>query len=361
MDVRQQYNEWIKGKLVTRDTLAQFHKSVKQAGEKGLAARIAKALKSIKTNEPVRLNIDEKSFTKKVKKKAPKKAKKLAKKQLAKKVAIEKTIGQKVSGQKVSKPVPADPVQRTSVDPAPKTSKPTKGKALYGFTTADVQPAVMADTFTLPGEVGKLLGELQPYKLEIVIAGETHSSKSELGKQLADAFVSAGFKTGYIDWEQGGLESRDTQAGLERNVSPENRKKLMITDQVPRTLEAVKSLHKMLDVAIIDSGTKLNEVTNEWIDELRNEYPQTIWVILMQQNAKGGTRGGTAAEFDAPVVIKTYRPDESDYKKNYAYVMKNRGNATGLCYNMASKKIIRNPEIKVAPKKEVVKNTDKEA
>jgi hypothetical protein len=44
--------------------------------------------------------------------------------------------------------------------------------------------------------------------------------------------------------------------------------------------------------------------------------------LLFQQTEKGGTRGGTSAEFDAPVVLKTYRGDESDYTKNYAYVFK---------------------------------------
>jgi polynucleotide 5'-kinase involved in rRNA processing len=59
-----------------------------------------------------------------------------------------------------------------------------------------------------------MLGNLQRYKLEIIIAGETHSGKSELGKQIADAFVSGGFKVGYIDWEQGGMQSKDTRASM---------------------------------------------------------------------------------------------------------------------------------------------------
>src|SRR5690606_10640078 len=136
--------------------------------------------------------------------------------------------------------------------------------------------------------IGKFFGQLQPYKLEIVIAGETHSSKSEFAKQLANAFAEAGFQVGYIDWEQGGLESRDTIASIQRNISAQNRKRVHFSDSVPRTVDALKDLAGKFPVIIVDSGSKLNEVTNAWIDTLREEHPRTIWVILMQQNAKGG-------------------------------------------------------------------------
>ncbi len=44
--------------------------------------------------------------------------------------------------------------------------------------------------------------------------------KSELGKQIADGFLSIGDKVAWVDWEQGGLESRDTLASIERNIGP---------------------------------------------------------------------------------------------------------------------------------------------
>ena len=219
------------------------------------------------------------------------------------------------------------------------TTLPKKSLEGLGFTTAD-QMQKPEGLFTLPGPIGKLLGDLQQFKLQMVLAGETHSSKSELAKQLADAFVQAGFKTAYIDWEHGGITSKDTQDGLNRNVSPENLKKLYISGDIERTLEDIKALSQHFQVIILDSGTKLNEVTNAWIDTLRNEYPQTIWIIVMQQNTRGGTRGGTAAEFDSPIVIYTYRPDEKNQLKNYAVVFKNRGNNTGFYYNIAKKELI---------------------
>jgi hypothetical protein len=272
------------------------------------------------------------------------------------KVVIPPVVKKKPKVAPKPKPVPKQTPKHAA---APKPATPTPAKVvknlsgIFGFTTADEVPAESGDTFTLPGEIGKLLGNLQRYKLEIVVSGETHSSKSEMAKQIGDAFVGGGFKTAYIDWEQGGMKSKDTDAGMKRNVSDINRKKLFVSPdknghELPRTLEAIKSLHRYFEVVVIDSGTKLKQITNSWIDELREQYPNVIWVPVMQQNEKGGTRGGSAAEFDAPVVIKTYRPDRTDFTKNYAEVVKNRGNKTGLFYNIASKQIISDPTLKKA-------------
>jgi|GEM_PF-1344058 len=232
------------------------------------------------------------------------------------------------------------------VPKVPETEPAMSGLAGLGFITADKNVDQPAGTFTLPGTIGELLGQQQRYKLEIIIAGETHSSKSELGKQIADAFCSIGDDVAWVDWEQGGLKSKDTKGSIDRNVKPENRKRFHVSSEVPRTKEALKALSKHFKVVAVDSGSKLKEMTNAWIDELREECPNTVWIILMQQNAKGVARGGPAAEFDAPAVLKTYRLDEGDYSKNYAYVFKNRGNKTGQYYNISSKKILsRNPEL----------------
>lgn len=65
-----------------------------------------------------------------------------------------------------------------------------------------------------------MLGQLQRFKLQIVIPGETHSSKSQLGMQLANAFAALGDDVAWVDWEQGGLESKDTQLMISRNTDP---------------------------------------------------------------------------------------------------------------------------------------------
>lgn len=355
------YNH-LNGNLVGRKKLAAFHAKVKKhitdrrldshgpAGaavikiERSLAAALPKMNGHIVRLEltpvhisQVRVGEPSKAGTGKAQPVRPRRKK--AKKKIRKVMREFKKGKLKSHGKPVTEPKQAVAIALREAGVPPKPKKQKKS-ALAGFTTADQVPDTPKNMIELKGPIGALLGKLQRYKLQIVIAGETHSSKSELGKQVADAFISAGFKTALVDWEQGGLESRDTIESIARNLAPENRKKLQVSSEVPRTLDAIKQLAEHFDVIVLDSGTKLDEVTNAWIDQLRTEYPDTIWVILMQQNSKGGTRGGTAAEFDAPVVIYTYRPDQGNQLKNYAMVYKNRGNKTGIYYNIAQKKLL---------------------
>jgi hypothetical protein len=189
--------------------------------------------------------------------------------------------------------------------------------------------------------MGELLGIIQRFKLQIVIPGETHSNKTQLGLQIADGFASLGDDVGWIDWEQGGLESKDTIANIERNISPANKKRIHVNGNLPRTIEAIKELTKRFPVIGIDSTAKVKgQKNNSWLDDLREEFPDTVWIALMQLTTNGTARGGTSAEFDAPIVLKTYRPDPTDYKQNYAEVYKNRGNKTGIKYLISEKKIV---------------------
>lgn len=246
-----------------------------------------------------------------------------------------KAVKNRPAAKRAEKDMPtADKTQRSEQKPA---------ADLAGFTTADKVP-VSQPREQLPGEIGAFLQKLQRYKLVIGVVGETHSSKSELGKQIADAFASVGDEVAWLDWEQGGLDSDDTVQSIHRNIKPENRKRIHVTGNLPKTIEAVKGLAKRFKVVALDSGTSLKMHTNAWMDELREQFPHVVWIILHQQNAKGMARGGPSAEFDLPVVIYTYRPDESDYERNYAYLFKSRGNKTGRYYNIAAKKIVSNPD-----------------
>lgn len=256
----------------------------------------------------------------------------------------------KAPRRKKIKPVDREPIEQKKPFKKVRREKPkhtdpaepaAASHSIHGFTTADTAPDRPADVFTLGGPIGLFLGEQQRYRLQIVLGGEKSSSKSEMLKQILDAMIDKGFKTALIDYEMGGLASKDTQAGLSRSLKAENRKKLFVSSpDFPATVEAIKGIANKFDVIGIDSGSKLNQVTNSWLDELRVEFPETIWVALMHENSRGTTKGGTAAGYNAPVVIKTYRPDPTNQLRNYAWAEKNRGNQTNRWYIIADKKVV---------------------
>lgn len=137
--------------------------------------------------------------------------------------------------------------------------------------------------------------------------------------------------------EQGGLESKDTRAAVDRNIKKHNQAKVQITGESKEGLATLKKHADHFDVIVVDSWQKLG-APSTMFDTLRHEHPKTIWVTIFQQNGTGGTRGGVTTNYDTPVHLKVHRVDDT-FKNNYVEMIKNRGNTLGQKYIIASKKI----------------------
>ena len=319
----QRFNDF-NGKKVTKGELVNFLHEVKQQASVQLAIveqRLENAISKL-NGHAVILQVDPVI--------------------VAKKKPFKKN-GRKVKAKR--KPVKRIATKKVVRESAPKAKKvkidvPKIEPGLYGITTADSDIKQSTGRIQLPLTVGEFIGRVQPYKLVIVIAGETHSGKSEIGKQVANSLMELGYPVLWADWEQGGLEAEDTLESIARNIDAKNKSKFHVSGDIPKNIQALKNLAKQYPVIALDSGRSLNQKNNDWIEELRTDCPNTIWIILMQQNAQGDTKGGSSAEFDAPVVIKTYRPDIQDHNRNYAELFKCRGNKTGKYYNISSKQIL---------------------
>ena len=87
---------------------------------------------------------------------------------------------------------------------------------------------------------------------------------------------------------------------------------------------------------MIDSWQKLG-LPNTDFDRLRQEHPNTIWIVIFHLNADGGMRNGVAAEFDAPIVLKAITVDHTR-SKNYIQPEKNRCNKADVKYMIHAKK-----------------------
>ncbi|WP_124979545.1 zincin-like metallopeptidase domain-containing protein [Nonlabens xiamenensis] len=197
---------------------------------------------------------------------------------------------------------------------------------------------VEIDTFTLPGEIGKLLGELQAFKLAIQITGDPHAGKTEFLTQLADAIIENGDSLAYLDLEQGGLQSKDTQAAFDRNIALERQRKIQVMGEAPEGITTVQKVAPHFDWVIIDSFQELNAHVKEF-NKLRKQFPKTRFVFIFQQNADGKARGGVKTDYDANVRLKVFKVDNT-FVNNYVEVLKNRGNTIGLRYNVSQRKMI---------------------
>lgn len=208
-----------------------------------------------------------------------------------------------------------------------------KSKNRFGLVKANSKVEV-AEGYLLPGEVGKFLGTINPYKYAIVLTGDPHAGKTEFLMQMLDAFLSNGQKVALLSVEQGGIEAKITKAAIDRNISEDNQDKLLVAGEAP-SFEDLKELGKEMDVVAIDSWQKIG-MPNTRFDELRLECPNTIWVTIFQQNGEGGTRGGVSADYDSPVILKVHKVDKT-FVNNYVELKKNRGNSLNRHYMVATK------------------------
>lgn len=193
------------------------------------------------------------------------------------------------------------------------------------------------DTFRLEGALGMFLGDLEPYKLAMSIEGDQGAGKTQLAFQFADAFAQIGYNVGLFELEIG-ANSNIIKRNRDKYIKPVNRENVQIAGEAPQGIDTVREYASKFGVIIIDSWTKL-DVDSQEFDNLRNDFEDTIWVVLFQRTSANKIRGGTKPLYDAGINIDVVKSDDT-FINNYAVATKNRYGQTGIKYNISSKKIV---------------------
>lgn len=192
------------------------------------------------------------------------------------------------------------------------------------------------DTFRLKGPLGIFLGDLEIYKLAMSIEGDQGAGKTQLAFQLADGFADIGFEVGMFQLEIG-ANSNIIRKNRDKYIQPSNRSSIQIAGEAPDSIQTVRQYAEKFGVIIIDSWTKL-DVDSQEFDNLRNDFPNTVWIVLFQRTSANKIRGGTKPLYDAGINIDVVKADES-FVNNYAVTTKNRYGQS-YKYNISSRKII---------------------
>lgn len=286
-----------------------------------------------------------KEQTKKVATKRPGKKKVKPKVTKGKKVGLSASLGvtievSKNTEVKKKRAVPA--VVKNPVRESKKTIVSGQNKSLtelekLGFVSAGSAPQQAKDVFVLGGEIGKFLQKQQPHKALILIKGNKHSSKSQLAMQIANAFGEQQTPVAYIDYEQGGIESKDTVDSINRNTTEAGRKYIAIKGYLENPFEELQGFCKVVKVIIADSVTDL-KITADQLNYLRTTYPKIIWCFISQVKENGAMYGGNKMAHNPTSVI--HCSSHPDPKERFATLEKNRGNDLTLKYSMYYKKVV---------------------
>lgn len=209
-----------------------------------------------------------------------------------------------------------------------------------GFVNANSAPKEAKDVFVLGGEIGKFLQKQQPHKALILIKGNKHSSKSQLAMQIANAFGEQQTPVAYIDYEQGGIESKDTLDSIKRNTTEKGRRYIAVKGYLEKPFQELQDFCKVVKVIIADSVTDL-KITADQLNFLRTTYPKVIWCFISQVKENGAMYGGNKMAHNPTSVI--HCSSHQDPKQRFATLEKNRGNDLTFKYSMYYKKLVNEP------------------
>ena len=221
----------------------------------------AKAQKAVNHILDREVSNDTQQETPKTKEKKVSKAKVVPRKKTTK-TKVKTKVKSGLSMAKVVRKTPTEVIEKPASVVSKKQGVHTQDKSdpngsltklqKLGFVSADTAPKVASDVFVLGGEIGKFLQKQQPHKALIIIKGDKHSSKSQLAMQIANTFGEEQTPVAYIDYEQGGIESKDTVDSINRNTTEAGRKYIAIKGYLENPFEELQGFCKVVKVIIAD-------------------------------------------------------------------------------------------------------------
>lgn len=102
------------------------------------------------------------------------------------------------------------------------------------------------------------------------------------------------------------------------------------------TLSDLRKAASQFDLVVLDSFGKLDVDALEF-ENLRTDFPQTVFVIIFQKTATGSIRGGASIIFNSAATIDITK----DGHERIATMVKGRYGTQGWRYSIATKHILQ--------------------
>ncbi len=186
------------------------------------------------------------------------------------------------------------------------------------------------EIFTINSELGKFLGELDLNRTCFALTGDSGAGKTYFSFELAQLFISAlDINAKYFSLEEGVgklTQEKVMQYGLGNELS--------ITDQ--GSLEDVRIAAGEYPLVIVDSFNKLDAKAADF-ENLRTDFPKTLFILIFQKTTSGTMRGGSAIKYDSSATINVVRRDG----ERIAIMEKGRYGTQGWEYSIDKSKVIK--------------------
>lgn len=220
--------------------------------------------------------------------------------------------------------LPIKPSRKTKLNRPKRVShsKAYSGKEILNMKFDGVQ---------LKGSLGKFLGKLQREKCAIALTGDSGAGKSTFSFQLAKGFVKKGLSVAYFSLESGITES--TQELIS---------KFELDNQLFKTFEEgglqdIRTEAENFDCVVIDSYSKISSKAIDF-EELRQDFPNTYFVIIFQKTTDGKIRGGSSILFNSTATIDVQVEGDGD---RIAVMRKSRYGTENYIYSISEDAMVK--------------------
>jgi antirestriction protein ArdC len=187
----------------------------------------------------------------------------------------------------------------------------------------------------LKTDLGKFIGGYERNHFAIVFRGEKGAGKTRLLCQAINLFASEGLNCLFKSLE---VSPESELFGSYTNYIESKNKDHVFVD-ADTSLKVLEEQCKTYDCIAIDSWGKLGGIDQGDFGRLVEKYPKVIWLVIFQSTTSGTARGGSMSEYDSSLVVQVA-------KGGNAVCEKNRYNSCDLTYNVFTKKLIKDENIK---------------
>ena len=227
------------------------------------------------------------------------------------------------------------PVQR-NYESESKTSKEEPVINLQGYTAAELEQ-MKFETLVLNGELGRFIGKLQRERCAIALTGDSGAGKSTFSFKIAKAFLEKNLSVAYFSLESGFTESmRELVKNLE--ISKFNFKAF-----AEGKLKQVRMLATQYDCVFIDSYSKISAVAKDF-EDLRQDFPNTFFVIIFQKTTDGKPRGGASIIYNSSATIDIQLTKEGH---RIAFMQKSRHDTENYVYSITQNKVLKSDKLPI--------------
>ena len=189
----------------------------------------------------------------------------------------------------------------------------------------------------LNGELGNFLGLLQRDKCAVALTGDAGVGKSTFSFEISKRFVEKKLSVAYFALETGISKS------VQKLIAHHDLGKYDFKAFGEGSLNDVRYHASKHDCVVIDSYSKISSKPEDF-EDLRQDFPDTFFVIIFQKTTDGKIRGGSSIFFNCTASIDL---QISHGGHRLALMQKSRYDTENFVYSVDNKVLLKSSKLPI--------------